>query len=30
VYGHLANEHTKAMAERVNFGPVAIAHPASA
>ena len=24
VYGHLANEHRKAMAERVNFGPVAI------
>ena len=21
VYGHLANEHRKAMAERVNFGP---------
>jgi hypothetical protein len=20
-YGHLANEHRKAMAERVNFGP---------
>ena len=25
VYGHLANEHRKAMAERVNFGPVAVA-----
>ncbi len=24
VYGHLANEHRKAMAERVNFGPVVI------
>ena len=24
VYGHLANEHRKAMAERVNFGPVAV------
>ena len=22
VYGHLANEHKKAMAERMNFGPV--------
>jgi integrase len=25
VYGHLANEHRKATAERVNFGPVAMA-----
>ena len=25
VYGHLANEHRKAMAERVNFGPVILA-----
>jgi integrase len=25
VYGHLANEHRKAMAERVNFGPALIA-----
>lgn len=25
VYGHLANEHRKAMAERVNFGPVVVA-----
>jgi integrase len=24
VYGHLANEHRKAMAERVNFGPVTV------
>jgi integrase len=24
VYGHLANEHRKAMAERVNFGPLAL------
>jgi integrase len=24
VYGHLANEHRKAMAERVNFGPTAL------
>ncbi len=24
VYGHLANEHTKAMAERVNFGPTLV------
>ncbi len=24
VYGHLANEHRKAMAERVNFGPVVV------
>ena len=24
VYGHLANEHRKAMADRVNFGPVAV------
>ncbi len=24
VYGHLANEHRKAMADRVNFGPVAL------
>jgi integrase len=30
VYGHLANEHTKAMAERVNFGPVALDNTASA
>jgi hypothetical protein len=22
VYGHLANEHRKAMGERMNFGPV--------
>ena len=25
VYGHLANEHRKAMAERVNFGPAVVA-----
>ncbi len=25
VYGHLANEHRKAMAERVNFGPAVLA-----
>ncbi len=25
VYGHLANEHRKAMADRVNFGPAAVA-----
>jgi integrase len=25
VYGHLANEHRKAMAERVNFGPAIVA-----
>lgn len=25
VYGHLANEHRRAMAERVNFGPVPVA-----
>jgi len=25
VYGHLANEHRKAMGERMNFGPVAVA-----
>jgi integrase len=30
VYGHLANEHRKAMAERVNFGPVALENTASA
>jgi integrase len=30
VYGHLANEHRKAMAERVNFGPVALDNTASA
>ena len=30
VYGHLANEHRKAMAERVNFGPVALDTAASA
>ena len=24
VYGHLANEHRKAMAEKVNFGPVVV------
>jgi integrase len=30
VYGHLANEHTKAMAERVNFGPVALDNTVSA
>jgi len=23
IYGHLANEHRKAMGERMNFGPVA-------
>ena len=30
VYGHLANEHRKAMAERVNFGPGALNNTASA
>jgi hypothetical protein len=25
VYGHLANEHRKAMAQRVNMGPAAVA-----
>ncbi|HTQ50658.1 MAG TPA: site-specific integrase [Candidatus Acidoferrales bacterium] len=30
VYGHLANEHRKAMAERVNLGPVALDNAASA
>jgi integrase len=25
VYGHLANEHKKAMAERLNFGPAVLA-----
>lgn len=30
VYGHLANEHCKAMAERVNFGPVALDNTISA
>jgi integrase len=30
VYGHLANEHRKAMAERVNFGPVMVERSALA
>jgi len=30
VYGHLANEHRKAMAERLNFGPVALQNAVNA
>jgi integrase len=30
VYGHLANEHRKAMGERMNFGPTAVNLPQSA
>jgi integrase len=30
VYGHLANEHRKAMAERLNFGPVVVQNAVSA
>jgi hypothetical protein len=30
VYGHLANEHRKAMAERVNFEPVVLQNAANA
>jgi integrase len=30
VYGHLANEHRKAMAERVNFGPSVVPLPQAA
>jgi hypothetical protein len=30
VYGHLANEHRKAMAERVNFGPSLVPLPQAA
>jgi hypothetical protein len=30
VYGHLANEHRKAMAERVNFGPTMVEPKAKA
>jgi integrase len=30
VYGHLANEHRKAMAERVNFGPAILSQAKSA
>jgi integrase len=30
VYGHLANEHRKAMAEKVNFGPAILAYGATA
>jgi integrase len=29
VYGHLANEHRKAMAERVNFGPTVVGQEAA-
>src|SRR5215471_7878280 len=29
VYGHLANEHKKAMAERLNFGPTVVAEAAA-
>jgi integrase len=30
VYGHLANEHRRAMAERVNFGPAIVSEAVSA
>ena len=30
VYGHLANEHRKAMGEQMNFGPVVVSASAIA
>jgi hypothetical protein len=29
VYGHLANEHKKAMAEKLNFGPTVLERAAN-
>ena len=28
VYGHLSNEHAQRQAQRLNFGPVVLEHPA--